>query len=73
MIVEEISFISFKDNILSFYIKCHKGTYIRSIARDIAYTLNTYGHLIKLSRTAVGPYNKDNTVSINGINQCLNS
>ena len=33
-----------------------KGTYIRSLARDIARSLGTCGHLIALRRTEVGPF-----------------
>lgn len=37
-------------------IECSKGTYIRSIARDLAEALGTCGHLIALRRTSVGPF-----------------
>lgn len=37
-------------------IECSKGTYIRSIARDVANALDTCGHLIALRRTSVGPF-----------------
>ena len=60
--IEKITFLSLKKNELSIYVKCKKGTYIRSLARDIAYDLNTYGYLNKLSRIAVGPFNKENSL-----------
>ena len=37
-------------------ITCSKGTYIRSLARDIAHALGTCGHLSALRRTSVGPF-----------------
>ena|GEM_PF-596220 len=37
-------------------ITCGKGTYIRSLARDIGIALNTGGHLSSLRRTAIGAY-----------------
>ena len=37
-------------------VTCSKGTYIRSLARDIAHKLGTAGHLLALRRTAVGPF-----------------
>ena len=39
-------------------ISCHvsKGTYIRSLARDIAIKAGSRGHLVKLERTAIGPW-----------------
>lgn len=41
---------------LSLRIDCGKGTYIRSLGRDIGRALGTGGHLAWLRRTAVGDY-----------------
>lgn len=37
-------------------IRCGKGTYIRSLARDLGRALGTGGHCAGLRRTAVGPF-----------------
>lgn len=37
-------------------VVCSKGTYIRSLARDIAEAAGTCGHLVALRRVAVGPF-----------------
>jgi len=37
-------------------VTCGKGTYMRSLARDLGKALNTGGHLAALRRTAVGGY-----------------
>lgn len=42
---------------LTLSIDCGRGTYIRSLGRDIGKQLNTGGHLASLRRTAVGGYN----------------
>ncbi len=39
-----------------FRIVCSKGTYIRSIARDLGLKLNCGGHLSALTRTKIGNY-----------------
>ena len=44
---------------LDLRITCGRGTYIRSIARDLGHLLGTGGHLTALRRTAVGPYTLD--------------
>jgi tRNA pseudouridine55 synthase len=49
---------------LELYIHCSKGTYIRSIANDLADKLETAGHLIGLKRTAIGDYSSDDALSI---------
>ncbi|MEO1129959.1 MAG: tRNA pseudouridine(55) synthase TruB [Planctomycetota bacterium] len=44
---------------LTLAITCGKGTYIRSIARDLGTTLSTGGMLTRLVRTRVGDYTLD--------------
>jgi tRNA pseudouridine55 synthase len=41
-----------------------KGTYIRSLARDIARALGTVGHVTMLRRTKVGPFTLKNAISL---------
>jgi tRNA pseudouridine55 synthase len=41
-----------------------KGTYIRSLARDIARALNTVGHVTMLKRTRAGPFSLDQAISL---------
>ena len=41
-----------------------KGTYVRSLARDIAHALGTVGHVAYLRRTRAGPFGLDQAVSL---------
>ncbi len=41
---------------LELQVTCGRGTYIRSLAADLARALNTVGYLTDLVRTRVGPY-----------------
>ena len=41
-----------------------KGTYIRSLARDIARALGTVGHVTMLRRTKAGPFTLDHAISL---------
>ncbi len=43
---------------------CGKGTYIRALARDLAGTLGTFGHLVDLRRTRVGSFCEKNAISL---------
>ncbi len=45
-------------------ILCSKGTYIRSLVRDIGESLGTGAYLKELVRTAIGPYELKNAMSI---------
>lgn len=48
----------YKDDMVEFTMKCEvsKGTYIRSLIRDIAYKLSTYGTMKELIRTKQGSF-----------------
>jgi len=65
--IDDIKLLKIKKSMIQIYVKCGKGTYIRSLARDIAYKLETYGYLDSLSRVSLGPYNKDNSLKIDEI------
>ena len=47
-----------------FVVGCGKGTYIRSLGRDLARALGTVGHLSALRRTAVGPFREEAAISL---------
>jgi tRNA pseudouridine55 synthase len=47
-----------------FVVGCGKGTYIRSLGRDLAKVLGTVGHLSALRRTAVGPFREEAAISL---------
>jgi tRNA pseudouridine55 synthase len=47
-----------------FLVGCGKGTYIRSLGRDLAKVLGTVGHLSALRRTAVGPFREEAAISL---------
>ncbi len=53
----------FLEDTIEFTIKCEvsKGTYIRSLIRDIAYSLNTYGTMKNLIRTKQGPFSLEDS------------
>ncbi|MFO1080398.1 MAG: tRNA pseudouridine(55) synthase TruB [Reyranellaceae bacterium] len=45
-------------------VSCGKGTYIRSLGRDLAQALGTVGHLSALRRTRAGPFAEDAAISL---------
>ena len=62
----------FKNKICSFRIQCSKGTYIRSIARDLGESLGCGAHMKSLSRISQGYFSiskakKVGNISINNI------
>jgi len=61
------------NDIADFEVICGKGTYIRSLARDIAEKLNTKGHLIKLRRHCVGNFREKDTIFIDFFEEIIHS
>jgi tRNA pseudouridine55 synthase len=56
VLIDQISLLSWEKPRIRIRVQCGKGTYIRSLARDIGRQLGTGGHLSQLRRTAIGPY-----------------
>ena len=54
---------------LSLRIDCGRGTYIRSIARDLGESLGIGGYLTALRRTRVGPFEVTRAVTIAQLDQ----
>lgn len=54
---------------LELYIKCSKGTYIRTLADDLASELDSAGHLIGLKRTTIGEYSSDDALSVDQLKE----
>lgn len=69
--IYKIELLDYNNDEIKFKVSCSKGTYIRSLARDIANKLNTCGHLIHLCRTKVGSYTKANAIRIENLNEWL--
>jgi tRNA pseudouridine55 synthase len=49
-----------------------KGTYIRSLARDIAHALGTVGHVAYLRRTKAGPFTETHAISLDMLEEIGN-
>ena len=57
------------DDSATFHARVSKGTYIRSLARDIARALNTVGHVSKLRRTRAGPFGLEKAISLDFLDE----
>ncbi|MFP4205916.1 MAG: tRNA pseudouridine(55) synthase TruB [Spirochaetaceae bacterium] len=44
-------------------VRCGSGTYVRSLARDVAQRLGTVAHLAELRRTRIGPFRVEEALS----------
>ncbi len=56
-----------------FICVCGKGTYVRSIARDLGRALGCYGHISSLRRTSAGPFHEEQAISLERLENLVNS
>jgi len=54
--VHELHLVDYAWPVAHLSIRCAKGFYVRSMARDLALALGTLGHCLSIRRTAIGPY-----------------
>jgi tRNA pseudouridine55 synthase len=54
-------------------LRCSKGTYIRSFARDFGVALGSGAYLSALERTAIGSYSVNDSFTIEGFQEYVNS
>ena len=65
--VESFELLDFDGQAATFEVGCGKGTYIRSLARDLAAALGSCGHVTMLRRTRVGPFTLERSFTLDAI------
>ena len=61
--VDSFELIGEGEGVYEFAIECGGGTYIRSLARDVAEALGTCAYMSALTRTKSGPFTAESTVT----------
>ncbi|NLP37937.1 MAG: tRNA pseudouridine(55) synthase TruB [Firmicutes bacterium] len=54
--IHQLDLLFYRENKIMFDVTCSRGTYVRTLCREIAETLGTVGHMSFLLRTNVGPF-----------------
>jgi tRNA pseudouridine55 synthase len=62
--IDAIELIEHGSETSTLEVTCGKGTYVRSLARDIGEVLGTRGHVSLLHRAAVGPFHDQDALTI---------
>merc|ERR1711991_260575 len=60
----DLSLLSLSNNKACFSICCGKGTYVRSLGRDLGRRLGSAGHISALKRISVGNFNLKDAISL---------
>jgi len=69
--IYNLELINFNNNQAKFNVHCSKGTYVRSLARDIAKSCNSLGHVVYLHRNKIGKYDVSNTITLENIKKII--
>lgn len=62
--IDKLELLETRPDTADFRVYCGKGTYVRSLARDIAAAVGTCGHVTVLRRVAVGDFTLANAISL---------
>jgi tRNA pseudouridine55 synthase len=62
--IESLALLRHAAESSDFEMVCEKGTYVRSLARDLALALGTQGHVVALRRAAVGEFSEAKAISL---------
>ncbi len=71
--VDSLSLLKADQDSAEFALVCGKGTYVRSLARDLALKLGTYGYVSALRRTCVGGFHAKDAISLEKLEQMSDS
>jgi tRNA pseudouridine55 synthase len=62
--IARLDIVSHESDRTIFEVECGKGTYVRSLARDMGRDLGCFGHIADLRRTEVYPFTADDFVTL---------
>lgn len=62
--IARLDIVSHEADRTIFEVECGKGTYVRSLARDMGRDLGCFGHIADLRRTEVYPFTADDFVTL---------
>ncbi|GAA6134047.1 tRNA pseudouridine(55) synthase TruB [Oceaniserpentilla sp. 4NH20-0058] len=65
--IHKLELVGFGEDYLELDVTCSKGTYIRSLAEDVAKALGTLGFVAVLRRLAAGPYQQDMMITLDAL------
>jgi len=78
--IHELELLDWEPPMLEFRLRCSKGTYVRTLAEDIARAMGSCAHLQSLRRLSVEPFRQQDMISLEAltaaaeegrIDQCL--
>jgi tRNA pseudouridine55 synthase len=69
IVVRRLDLLDMRDNLVTFFTKCSKGTYLRTLCEDIGLTLGCGAHMVHLQRCQIGPFQLKSAYSLEVLQQ----
>jgi tRNA pseudouridine55 synthase len=69
IVVRRLELLAAGPDWLDFEVVCSKGTYVRTLAEELAQSLGTVGHVASLRRLALGPFGAEQMHSLASIEE----
>ena len=67
--VYQLDVLDYQDEVVTFAMRCSKGTYVRTIADDLGELLGCGAHVIELRRTSVGEFQESAMIPLEQLEQ----
>ena len=71
--IDDVRLNTFDGEVATLSVECGKGTYVRSLARDICEALGVEGHVSMLRRTRVGPFDLQRSLTVDRLQALCDS
>ena len=71
VLINSLKITNYQPEFAEFICHCGKGTYIRSLARDMGRVLGCLGHISRLRRLSVGKYSEKDAISLEVLEEML--
>ena len=71
--IYDLELTEYSDDYAIFECECSKGTYVRSLARDMGRDLGCFGHISELRRIAVGVFDENDAISLDELSEMMHS
>lgn len=69
--IHKLTLIAHTGEHTRFHVECGKGTYVRSIARDLGRVLGCFGHISELRRTQVGHFSQESAILLDKLREIV--
>ena len=67
--IDSLILLDIEPDKASFRVTCGKGTYVRSLGRDLGRKLGCFGYITKLRRVACGPFRIENAIPLSDFSE----